>query len=109
MRRQLHHLVAVLLALVFVGAACSSSDPTSTGSGTTTTAASTGSTTGTGRATGSATGTITVSAATSLTEPFKKIGDEFEKANPGVTDVTFNFDSSGTLSKQIQDLSLIHI
>lgn len=45
-------------------------------------------------------GTITVSAAASLTEPFERIGAEFEAANPDVT-IQFNFDSSGTLSNQI--------
>ncbi len=47
-------------------------------------------------------GTITVSAAASLTEPFERIGDDFTAANPGV-EVRFNFDSSGTLAKQIQE------
>ena len=42
-----------------------------------------------------------MSAAASLTEAFKAIGDSFEAANPG-TNVTFNFGSSGTLATQIQ-------
>src|SRR5690348_1406375 len=46
-------------------------------------------------------GSVTVSAAASLTEAFKKIGDSFKAANPG-TNVTFNFGSSGTLATQIQ-------
>ena len=54
-------------------------------------------------ATGMASGTLTVSAAASLTEPFEKIGEAFRKANPGVTDVRFSFDSSSTLAKQILD------
>ncbi|MBK9179461.1 MAG: molybdate ABC transporter substrate-binding protein [Acidimicrobiales bacterium] len=45
-------------------------------------------------------GTITVSAAASLREAFDRIGDGFSTANPGV-EVTFNFDSSSTLSTQI--------
>jgi molybdate transport system substrate-binding protein len=45
-------------------------------------------------------GTITVSAATSLTDAFTRIGDDFTAAHPGV-EVTFNFDSSSTLSAQI--------
>jgi molybdate transport system substrate-binding protein len=53
-------------------------------------------------ATTNLTGTITVSAAASLTDAFTRIGDDFEAANPGV-DVTFNFDSSSTLAKQIQE------
>jgi molybdate transport system substrate-binding protein len=47
------------------------------------------------------TGAITVSAASSLTEAFGSIGDDFRAANPGAT-VTFNFGSSGTLATQIQ-------
>lgn len=47
-------------------------------------------------------GEITVSAAASLTESFTEIGEAFEDANPG-TEVTFTFDSSGTLSRQILD------
>jgi len=54
-------------------------------------------------ATGMASGTLTVSAAASLTEPFKKIGDAFRKANPGMADIRFSFDSSSTLATQIQD------
>lgn len=46
-------------------------------------------------------GSITVSAAASLTEPFKTIGDRFKAAHPG-TNVTFNFGSSATLATQIQ-------
>jgi molybdate transport system substrate-binding protein len=47
-------------------------------------------------------GTVTVSAASSLTDAFGRIGDDFETANPGV-DVVFDFDSSSTLSQQILD------
>ncbi len=46
------------------------------------------------------TGTITVSAASSLTEAFAKIGRNFETANPGAS-VTFNFGPSSTLKTQI--------
>lgn len=49
-----------------------------------------------------ATGTITVSAAASLTAPFTTIGQAFEKVHPGAK-VTFNFDSSSTLARQIGD------
>lgn len=45
-------------------------------------------------------GEITVAAAASLTEAYTKIGRDFEEANPD-TKVTFTFDSSGTLSRQI--------
>lgn len=54
-------------------------------------------------ATGMASGTLTVSAAASLTEPFKEIAGAFRRANPGVTDVRLSFDSSSTLAKQILD------
>jgi molybdate transport system substrate-binding protein len=47
-------------------------------------------------------GEITVSAAASLTEAYTQIGADFEAAHPGTT-VTFNFDSSGTLARQILD------
>ena len=43
-----------------------------------------------------------MSAAASLTEPFRKIIDDFTKANAGV-EVTPTFDSSGTLATQIQN------
>jgi molybdate transport system substrate-binding protein len=47
------------------------------------------------------TGSITVSAASSLTEAFTKMGTEFQKVNKGTT-VTFNFAASSTLVQQIQ-------
>jgi molybdate transport system substrate-binding protein len=47
-------------------------------------------------------GPLTVSAAASLTVPFTTIGRQFEAAHPGV-DVTFTFDSSGTLATQINE------
>jgi molybdate transport system substrate-binding protein len=83
-RRHLALPLALLASLTLVGSACGSSNDTTAASPLTT-----------------ATGTITVSAAASLTEPFKKIGDDFEKADPGV-EVTFTFDSSGTLATQIR-------
>lgn len=46
------------------------------------------------------TGNLTVFAAASLTEAFKKIGKDFEVANPG-TKVTFNFAGSSALATQI--------
>ena len=46
-------------------------------------------------------GEITVSAASSLTEAYTRIGRDFEAAHPG-TRVRLNFDSSGTLSEQIR-------
>lgn len=48
------------------------------------------------------TGAITVSAAASLTVPFTAIAEDFRAANPGA-EVTFTFDSSGTLARQIVD------
>jgi molybdate transport system substrate-binding protein len=41
-----------------------------------------------------------VGAAASLTETFTRLGDEFRRANPGVT-VTFNFGGSSALATQI--------
>lgn len=45
--------------------------------------------------------TITVSAASSLTDAFQKVGNDFEAAHPG-TAVRFNFDSSSALTTQIE-------
>jgi molybdate transport system substrate-binding protein len=77
----------VVVASGLVATGCGNSDSGSKVKATTTTAKLTGS--------------ITVSAAASLTEAFKTIGDSFKAANPG-TNVTFNFGSSGTLATQIQ-------
>ncbi len=46
-------------------------------------------------------GTITVSAASSLTEAFTKMGTDFQKKNKGTT-ITFNFAASSALVTQIQ-------
>src|SRR5262249_17983300 len=99
---QRHLLLAMLVSVAFVGAACGSSSTTSSGSGGATTVASAaGATPGTSA--GTASGALTISAAASLTDPFKKIGDDLKQANPKGTDVKFNFASSSTLAKQIQD------
>jgi molybdate transport system substrate-binding protein len=45
-------------------------------------------------------GEITVGAAASLTESFTEIGEIFEEEHPG-TEITFTFDSSGSLAQQI--------
>ena len=82
MRKHRNLLFALLVSLAFVGPGCSTTSDTAT--------------------TGKASGRITIAAATSLTASFKTIGDDFTKANPGV-EVTFTFDSSSTLAKQIQD------
>lgn len=88
--RHLRTLLATVVTLVLVTAACSSSS-SSTSPSTATNLAAT------------ASGTITVSAAASLTDPFKKVAQDFKNANPGVSDVKFNFDASGTLTAQIQE------
>lgn len=49
---------------------------------------------------GGLSGSITVFAASSLTEAFTTLGQQFKRAHPG-TDVTFNFDSSSTLAESI--------
>ena len=46
------------------------------------------------------TGTLVVFAATSLTDAFNKIADQFQAANPGVT-VKFNYNGSSSLATQI--------
>lgn len=45
---------------------------------------------------------LTVFAAASLTEALEEIAERYQVAVPGVT-LTFNFDSSGTLQRQIQE------
>ncbi|HEU4426288.1 MAG TPA: molybdate ABC transporter substrate-binding protein [Pilimelia sp.] len=59
-----------------------------------------GSAPGGGTTSSGATGTVTVFAAASLTESFKKIGKDFEAANPG-SKVMFNFAGSSALATQI--------
>ncbi|WP_422768796.1 molybdate ABC transporter substrate-binding protein [Plantactinospora sp. WMMC1484] len=49
---------------------------------------------------GAVDGTVTVFAAASLTEPFRQLGKDFERANPGVR-VTFSFAGSSALATQI--------
>jgi len=50
------------------------------------------------------TGSITVFAGSSLTDAFKKAGDQLKAKNPG-TDLVFNFGSSSTLATQIVNLA----
>ncbi len=52
---------------------------------------------------GKVSGTITISAAASLTEVFTQLGNDFKAANPDVTEVKFNFDSSSSLATQITE------
>ena len=84
MKSSLRPAVIPILVLLLIGAACGSSSVTAAA---TTTAAA-------------LKGDITVFAAASLTESFKKVGDAFMKANPGVK-VTFTFDASSALVAQI--------
>src|SRR3954447_16522212 len=51
-------------------------------------------------ASGKLSGTLTVFAAASLTDVFTHLGDELEKANPGL-DVQFNFAGSSALATQL--------
>lgn len=53
------------------------------------------------KATSTVSGSITVPAAASLTEAFDQIGSAFEKANPRVGEVRFDFDSSSSLASRI--------
>lgn len=77
---------AGVASLAVALAACSSS---------TTTAASAGAT-----SQAKPTGTLVVFAATSLTDAFNKIAEQFQAANPGVT-VKFNYNGSSSLATQI--------
>ena len=45
---------------------------------------------------------LTVFAAASMTETLNKVAEQYKKDHPNV-DITFNYDSSGTLKKQIQN------
>lgn len=45
---------------------------------------------------------LTVFAAASMTETMNQIAEKYQKAHPNV-EITFNYDSSGTLKKQIQN------
>jgi molybdate transport system substrate-binding protein len=77
-------LAATVAAMTVAVTACSSS----------------GGSSGDSRTGSSLSGSITVFAASSLTEAFTTLGDQFKKAHPG-TDFTFSFDSSSTLASNI--------
>lgn len=94
MRPRLILLLAVLASTVLVGVGCGSNNDTAREPG------ASGSTAPRSGGAVDVAGVITVSAAASLTAPFTTIGDDFMAAHPG-TEITFNFDSSGTLSKQL--------
>ena len=46
--------------------------------------------------------TVTVFAAASLTESLTMLGNKFQEKHPGIR-ILFNFDSSGTLKRQIEE------
>jgi len=98
--KKTYRLLAIVLAVVTLLLASCGSSSDSDGASTSATTAKAADVTTT--ATDSLKGGITVSAAASLTEAYTEIGKDFETAHPG-TKVTFNFDSSGTLSQQILD------
>jgi molybdate transport system substrate-binding protein len=80
--------LAVVLALVSLGATACPDDAPNAGSGDT--------------ASAQESVDLTVSAASSLTDAFTEIGDSFDVANPGIT-VTFNFGPSDGLAGQINE------
>lgn len=82
---------AAVLAAGLGLTACGGTQPQSTGSAATAGATST-----------AEARTLTVFAAASLTDALTDAGDLFKAANDGV-DISFNFDSSGTLKTQIQE------
>jgi len=98
MHRTTRRLLAVLAALALLLAACGSSDRD--GATTTTKAPAADGSTTTAAPADDLSGDITVAAAASLTETFTDLGTQFEADHPG-TKVTFNFDSSGSLSDGI--------
>jgi molybdate transport system substrate-binding protein len=83
-------LILAMSAVLLLAACSDSNDDGTTG------------TTGAGGGSGGAEAELTVSAASSLTEAFGKIGNAFEAANPGTT-VTFNFGPSDGLAGQINE------
>jgi len=83
-------LILATSAVLLLAACSDSNDDGTTG------------TTGAGGGSGGAEAELTVSAASSLTEAFGKIGNAFEAANPGTT-VTFNFGPSDGLAGQINE------
>jgi molybdate transport system substrate-binding protein len=87
----LHRLTAFASALVFVAAACGGAAPAASSFAPTASPSPTA---------GRLAGTITVFAGSSLTDAFKKAGDQLSVRNPG-TDYTFNVGSSSTLATQI--------
>jgi molybdate transport system substrate-binding protein len=84
--RRRRWFLAVLLALGFVGAACGS-DEASEGDGDVTTG-------------GTLTGELRVSAASSLTDAFAELGEQFEAMHPDL-DVVFSFAASSALAEQV--------
>lgn len=83
-------LILATSAVLLLAACSDSNDDGTTG------------TSGAGGGSGGAEAELTVSAASSLTEAFGKIGNAFEAANPGTT-VTFNFGPSDGLAGQINE------
>ena len=89
-------LLAVLVAVVaLLAAACSSSSSSPAAAPASSSAAASGS-----AAAAKPTGTLVVFAATSLTDAFNQIGQQFEAANPGLT-VKFNYNGSSSLATSI--------
>src|SRR6187431_2219563 len=91
----MHRRLAFASALVFVAAACGGASPPVSSTGAAASSAPTPL---------PLTGTITVFAGSSLTDAFKKAGDQLKIRNPG-TDYVFNFGSSSTLATQIINLA----
>jgi len=94
-RRRRRTLLAVPFAVVALLAAACSSSSSSPAAAPTSSAAASGS-----AAAAKPTGTLVVFAATSLTDAFNKIGQQFEAANPGLT-VKFNYNGSSSLATSI--------
>lgn len=90
------YLLALMVALAVLFAACGGGDDSTATSSITLTAAASGTPTPKPLS-----GSITVFAASSLTDAFNEIGTKFKSANPGVA-VTFNFGGSSALRAQLE-------
>jgi molybdate transport system substrate-binding protein len=99
--RRLFLLTALLALLALFVAACGGSDNKSSTSAPAAAASPDAASTA-ARTKPSLTGSVTVFAAASLTDSFNEMATAFKAANPGVSNVTFNFAGSPVLRTQLE-------